>query len=421
MHDITMLFDSVTEKTVINPLGFTTALDRKFSMISVPYLNKRLWGSNYYMWNGLESESLKFDTLTSVTPSDNSSYFYVIPCSTHADIGDPFLLMTLPVELLEKIANSNINILYDYTIEIVDLNGQIAASISDVYSYLKSINEHYNGKIVVSTANTQFRMPFHPGVRYVTLPGWVKYIQYELAAQHGPHVDEYLAGTKSSLFLCLNRINRFNRHLFLHGLLVNDLFNDGLVSNLSDYPKLDKYATKTLLNRANNNLDFLPVMVSLMNNLVPVMTLDVSRDSQNLNSKYEQSWITDVCFDVITETTLQIQLTNNNSPVLSEKTFKSIFFGKPFMIVGDSGSLKRLHELGFKTFPFLFNESYDLVDDVLTRQSIIIQNILRWKGKETEFMEVMKEHREVIDHNMRLVNDFPASAIYTQILNEALQ
>jgi hypothetical protein len=151
------------------------------------------------------------------------------------------------------------------------------------------------------------------------------------------------------------------------------------------------------------------------------MTLDVDRESQNLNSKYEQSWITDVCFDVITETTLQIQLTNNNSPVLSEKTFKTMFFGKPFMIVGDAGSLNRLHELGFKTFPFLFNESYDLVDDVLTRQDIILQNILRWKGKETEFMKVMNEHRDVIDHNMRLVNDFPASTIYTQILNEALQ
>jgi hypothetical protein len=44
---------------------------------------------------------------------------------------------------------------------------------------------------------------------------------------------------------------------------------------------------------------------------------------------------------------------------LTEKTFKPIALGMPFVIVGTQGSLKYLRSYGFKTFGDLWDESYD--------------------------------------------------------------
>ena len=44
---------------------------------------------------------------------------------------------------------------------------------------------------------------------------------------------------------------------------------------------------------------------------------------------------------------------------LTEKTFKPIAMGMPFVIVGTQGSLKYLRSYGFKTFGDLWDESYD--------------------------------------------------------------
>lgn len=48
---------------------------------------------------------------------------------------------------------------------------------------------------------------------------------------------------------------------------------------------------------------------------------------------------------------------------LTEKTFKPIALGMPFMLVGTRGSLKYLRSYGFRTFDGIWDESYDDADD----------------------------------------------------------
>jgi hypothetical protein len=45
---------------------------------------------------------------------------------------------------------------------------------------------------------------------------------------------------------------------------------------------------------------------------------------------------------------------------LTEKTFKPIKFGQPFVVVGAPGSLQALRDLGYRTFDHAINNSYDL-------------------------------------------------------------
>ena len=48
----------------------------------------------------------------------------------------------------------------------------------------------------------------------------------------------------------------------------------------------------------------------------------------------------------------------------TEKTWKPIAYGSPFLINGDNGSLDYLHKQGFKTFHEFWDESYDHMNDV---------------------------------------------------------
>ena len=69
----------------------------------------------------------------------------------------------------------------------------------------------------------------------------------------------------------------------------------------------------------------------------------------------------------------------NSDPLefVSEKTWKAIFHRKPFIIVSIPYSLKYLKDLGFKTFDFLIDESYDSILDCDERIKKIVDEVDR--------------------------------------------
>ena len=61
----------------------------------------------------------------------------------------------------------------------------------------------------------------------------------------------------------------------------------------------------------------------------------------------------------------------------SEKIFKSIACLHPFIIVGGKGSLKRLRQLGYKTFDGFIDESYDKESDSTKRMAMVAAEVKR--------------------------------------------
>jgi hypothetical protein len=61
---------------------------------------------------------------------------------------------------------------------------------------------------------------------------------------------------------------------------------------------------------------------------------------------------------------------------LTEKTFKPICLGMPFILVSTAGSLKYLRNYGFKTFNSIWDEQYDLETDD-TKRLIMIADLLK--------------------------------------------
>jgi hypothetical protein len=84
---------------------------------------------------------------------------------------------------------------------------------------------------------------------------------------------------------------------------------------------------------------------------------------------------------------------------LTEKTFKPIAMGMPFVIVGTRGSLEYLRSYGFRTFEGIWDESYDLAEDDVRIERIA--SLLRSLDElpTAAKQELFESAHEVIEHN----------------------
>ena len=82
---------------------------------------------------------------------------------------------------------------------------------------------------------------------------------------------------------------------------------------------------------------------------------------------------------------------------LTEKTFKPIALGMPFVIVGTQGSLRYLRSYGFKTFGHLWDESYDDEPDDSQRIEKIAQVLKQLEHSDRQ--GIFESAHEIIEHN----------------------
>jgi hypothetical protein len=84
---------------------------------------------------------------------------------------------------------------------------------------------------------------------------------------------------------------------------------------------------------------------------------------------------------------------------LTEKTFKPIAMGMPFIIVGTQGSLKYLRSYGFKTFGDLWDESYDDEPDDSKRIEKIAHTLKLLDDLGEYRQAIFDSAQEIIQHN----------------------
>lgn len=105
---------------------------------------------------------------------------------------------------------------------------------------------------------------------------------------------------------------------------------------------------------------------------------------------------------------------------LTEKTFKPIALGMPFIIVGTKGSLKYLREYGFKTFEGIWDESYDDAEDEdrIQRIASLLRSLdeLPVAAKQDLFEQCIP----VIEHNWNHFYNGGLEAVLWEELNDML-
>lgn len=191
----------------------------------------------------------------------------------------------------------------------------------------------------------------------------------------------------SKPFNSLNRAHRNHRseHLyFLAENKMNGLISGGAWFNINEiqrpeYIDVDyEYYKEVLLKNYPKVLD----VIDLINN-VP-----------NLVNNYEI--YTDSQLSIITES----HFNQSGGLFITEKTFRPILVGHPFMILGQQGTLSKLRQWGFKTDFDGLDQSYDDVLDNKERFTIFHRSLRNWYFTDPELKRTMLyKWKNIIDHN----------------------
>jgi hypothetical protein len=127
----------------------------------------------------------------------------------------------------------------------------------------------------------------------------------------------------------------------------------------------------------------------------------------------------DTYFSLVTETVFDYPYSFR-----TEKIWKPIAIGHPFIAVANYGYYRDLHQLGFKTFGNLINESFDLISnntDRLERIAQIVQDLCQ-----QDLASFVKECYNVCKYNqqhlaemsIKIRQEFPQR--FAQYINERL-
>jgi nucleoside-diphosphate-sugar epimerase len=189
-----------------------------------------------------------------------------------------------------------------------------------------------------------------------------------------PHPIKYL-------YLSYNRNHRYHRLLLCSKLLKLNLLNKGLISlgnfNYDEYKRIDdniKDLKELVPIEIDKSIDF-----TLANNITP--------------SNYEQTFLS-----LVSET-----LVDSDVLFISEKIWKPIYMGHPFIILGNPQTIKKLKEMGYKTFDKWWDESYDDELDFKKRIEMITNIIKNFEIKSKEqLIGLRQEMVDVLKHNQEV-------------------
>lgn len=124
---------------------------------------------------------------------------------------------------------------------------------------------------------------------------------------------------------------------------------------------------------------------------------ELSADQHNDHSMSVGAHYTDAYFNIVLET--HFDADGSGGTFLTEKTFKPIKNGQPFVLLAPAGSLQCLRDLGYRTFDSVLDNSYDLE----------INNTQRWLKVKHTLKQIQQDPHGMllrcwddIQHNQQL-------------------
>jgi hypothetical protein len=202
---------------------------------------------------------------------------------------------------------------------------------------------------------------------------------------HGTPYDVIEMKAEHKTFIFMNRMGRSHRVQMLSEILKNGLRKHGYISFTKEISCYSNWPGKypEVFKAKFDILDFKNVGEKNPTQYVPL------------------NYCEDSFLFLNTET-----YTGDDKMFLTEKTFKPIRLGMPFMTIANVGTLEYLKELGFKTFGDWFDESYDTEVDLDKRIAIVINELKRINkiGHYERFM-MRDEMKPILEHNKRLIEE----------------
>jgi hypothetical protein len=237
-------------------------------------------------------------------------------------------------------------------------------------------------------------------------------------------------------YSCLNGLSRSARILLLSGLEEYSLLDKGMVTW--------NFAKKNAFTNTSNNASIgsnspLPLLISGNRSLVNDMIILDDKGKDLFNKHYDKflgtsrlhplvkefekadstktfqpKFLQHALIYLVTETVAEYPY-----PYLSEKTFKGFLVKRPMIIWGAPNSIKRVKELGFKTWDSYWDESYDSITSISDRLKAIC-NIIEYMSKlnVNQLQDICINMQDVLEYNYHwYVNEFANNQLKKLVKN----
>lgn len=207
---------------------------------------------------------------------------------------------------------------------------------------------------------------------------------------------------------------RTHRKLFAKFLIKENLYSTNLVSFSSGQENNQQYNTNFLNEKQKifekSNFIELPsrerdcwnIDKEILDDIDHVELFDYRHKDDNYNLKNEalpvQDSIKKSCVCIVSETIFDYPF-----PRFTEKLVQAILVKRPFIIIGAHGSLEKLKSMGFRTFPSIFDETYDKLEDPNSRFCAItelVKNIAQQDIKDLK--KKIEAVTQDLEHNYKL-------------------
>lgn len=191
------------------------------------------------------------------------------------------------------------------------------------------------------------------------------------------------------LFVTYNRRPRLHRLILIANLIKNNLIEDGISSlgtynhNVKNLGSIDGTLTPIDCEKLSDYVSYSPDGVNL----------EVENPANTINIEHHRRSFVSLVSETLVE---------NNVSFFSEKIYKPLSIGHPFILVGNPHSLSRLHSLGYKTFSKYWDESYDVELDWVTRIHKIMSILQQLqKLSDGEKISMRQDMNSILVHNQK--------------------
>lgn len=252
-----------------------------------------------------------------------------------------------------------------------------------------------------------------PGINYCKIDYFTNIVEYS---------ENQYAATSAALsnltarpynFLFLNGRLRPHRKYLIDELKVRGLLDHALWTNLESQGTLGH--TSSLTVDCTEPIRLLPKEYEIER---AIETLHLLPPSGNVKTQlFNNTWgdgvvnyrcYSDTWFSLVTETVFDYPYSFR-----TEKIWKPILMGHPFVVVSNQGFYRDLQNLGFRTFCSLIDESFDQIEKPKDRIERIIQEVYRicssgadkfWRATQ----DICRYNRErLTEYNQEQRREFP--------------
>jgi hypothetical protein len=228
------------------------------------------------------------------------------------------------------------------------------------------------------------------------LPNFVHFVDHELfyyKANFRHQPAQPLNSTRNKDFTALNRIHKWWRatamtHLQSSNLLSNSFWSYGNVD--SDDKFEDNPIEIDLLNLRQQTIDFV--------NHAPYTCDNLTSNQHNNHSIMVREHVEQSYVHLVFETFFDAD--QSGGTFLTEKTFKPIKHGQPFVLVAPAGSLRLLRDMGYRTFENVIDSSYDSITNNTLRWAAVYDLIKQLKNQNLQ--KIFDQCRSDIEHNQKV-------------------